>query len=181
MSISILTIGKVAISLRTLAKDCPLKKMAKNEFDMALYILSNANIETAFREAINRALGHLESAYANFPITTWDIWDKDTALWGKKNFANSICLHIAILHYMLGNNNTAKKWLLENLDNMGSIEFPKNILGSLSMNVESDFYKAIAGKEYTRIENLIQQSEYNWDRVYDHDPDDFLMGGIYSG
>ena len=184
MSTSLLTIGKLALSLTSLAKDSPLKKLAKNEYNMALYVLESANDERSIREVINRALGHLESAFINFPITTWDIWDRDTALWNKRTFANDICLHIAILHYMLGNNMIAKKWLLGNLNVMGSIDFPNQILESLSMNNESDFYKAVAGTEYTKIENLIQQSQCNWDRVYDfddNDPGPALRGGCYSG
>ncbi len=184
MSVSLLTVSKVVISLGSLAKDSPLKKLSKNEFNMALYILNSANSEQSIREAINRALVHLESAFINFPITTWDIWDCDKVLWDKKTFANSICLYIAILHYVLGNYSIAKKWLIENLDVMGSISIPKEILKSLSMDNESDFYKAVAGTDYTKIENLIQQSECNWDRVFDIDDDDpgpFLRGGAFSG
>lgn len=184
MDKSLLIISKIAISLNSLAKDSPLKKLAKNEFNMALYILSSANSEQSVREVINRALCHLESAFINFPITTWDIWDLDRALWDKKTFANSICLHIATLHYILGNHTIAKKWLIENLDVMGSIVFPKDILNSLLLNDESDFYKVVAGTEYAKIKNLIQQSESNWNRVFDfddNDPGPFLRGGAFSG
>ena len=184
MCLSFLSISKLAISLTSLAKDSPLANLAKNEYYMAVYILNSAKDEQHFREVINRALCHLESAFVNFPITTLDVWDRDTALWEKKTFANSICLHIAILHYMLGNNLIAKKWLLENLNVMGSITFPNEILSSLSMADESDFYKAVADVEYTEIENLISTSRYNYDRTYDFDDDDpgpFLTGGAYSG
>lgn len=108
MCLSFLSISKLAISLTSLAKDSPLANLAKNEYYMAVYILNSAKDEQHFREVINRALCHLESAFVNFPITTLDVWDRDTALWEKKTFANSICLHIAILHYMLGNNLIAK-------------------------------------------------------------------------
>lgn len=67
---------------------------------------------------------------------------------------------------------------------MGSITFPNEILSSLSMADESDFYKAVADVEYTEIENLISTSRYNYDRTYDFDDDDpgpFLRGGAYSG
>lgn len=184
MCLSFLSISKLAISLATLAKDSPLTSLAKNEYNMAVYILNSVKDELSIREVANRALCHLESAYVNFPITTWDVWNRDTALWGKKTFANSICLYIAILHYMLGNNLIAKKWLLENLNVMGSITFPNEVLSSLSMNDESDFYKAVAGTEHTKIDNLILQSRYNYDRAYDFDDDDpgpFLRGGAYSG
>lgn len=184
MYLSFLSISKLAISLASLSKDSPLSSLAKNEYNMAVYILKSAKDEQSIREVVNRALCHLESAFVNFPITTWDVWDRDTALWGKKTFANSICLHIAILHYMLGNNLIAKKWLFENLNVMGSITFPNDVLSSLSMTDESDFYKAVAGVEYTKIEDLISTSKYNYDRAYDRDCDDpgpFLRGGAYSG
>lgn len=183
MSASLLTIGKLALSLTALAKDSPLNKLAKNEYYMALYILKSANDSQSVREVINNALGHLESAFVNFPITTWVFWNRDRALWKKKTFANDICLHIAILHYMLGNMIIAKQWLLENLNVMGSINFPSQILKTLSMNNEYDFYKAIAGREYSKIEDLIQQSSYNWDMIfdYDDDPGPCLRGGCYSG
>lgn len=183
MNLSFLSISKLAISLTSLAKDSPLTNLAKNEYYMAVYILNSAKDEQHIREVINRALCHLESAFVNFPITTWDILDRDTALWEKKTFANSICLHIAILHYMLGNNLIAKKWLLENLNVMGSITFPNEILSSLSMADVSDFYKAVAGVDCKKIEELVQQSILNYDRAFDRDSNDLVRYGspIYSG
>lgn len=49
---------------------------------------------------------------------------------------------------------------------------------------ESDFYKAVAGVEYIKIENLISTSRYNYDRAYDFDdvdPGSGFRGGAYSG
>lgn len=40
---------------------------------MALYIPNSVNGEQSVREVVIRALCHLESAFINFPITTWDI------------------------------------------------------------------------------------------------------------
>lgn len=184
MDISILTFcSKVASSLALLAKDSPLNDMSKNEYNMALYILKDANEEKNIRDALNRALSHLESAFANFRIKTWDIWDADRVLWEKRTFANSICLHIAILHYILDNETIAKKWLF-NLDVMGSVYFPNELLKTLSLNNETDFYRLVAGADFSHLEDIIQQSEHNWEIAFDYDDDDpgpFLRGGAYSG
>lgn len=67
---------------------------------------------------------------------------------------------------------------------MGSITFPNEILSSLSMADESDFYKAVAGVEYIKIEDLICTSRYNYDRAFDFDDDDpgpVFRGGAYCG
>lgn len=186
MSISLLTVSKIAISMASLAKESPLKRIAQNEYNIALYSLnslSSVKNEQSVREIINKALCHLESAFVNFPITTWDIWDQDTALWNKRTFANSICLLIAVLNYMLGNYSIAKKWLLENLNTMGSVKFPNNILDALSMNDETDFYQAVAGVDCKKIEELVQRSKLNYGRAFDRNSDDLIRcgGSIYSG
>lgn len=165
--------SKLASLLLALSKESPLKKIAENEYRLAIYDLNMASEESNVREGLNRALTHLESAYAHYLpcITTWDIWDRDKVLWNKKTFANSMCLYIAIIHYVLGNISISQKWLIENLDDMGSIHFPTDILSFLSIKKEDEFYCKVFKEEYSKIENIISRSKGNWHSVWDYDPD----------
>lgn len=175
MEISYQVLYSVYKMIVSLSQDSPLKKIAKQEFDMANYILSSSSSESNYRECINRALTHLESAFVHFTptITTWDIWDRDRALWSKRTYANGICIRIAILHYILGNKTVAKKWLIENLNDMGSIYFPNEVLDCLKISNSESFYKDVFQSDYPQIEGVLKKSESNYDYVYsDNDSDD---------
>lgn len=180
---------KLASVLGNLSKDSPLKKVANNEYNMALYVLKAVTEESNIREGLNRALTHLESAYVHYlpNITTWDIWDQYMALHSKRTFANTLCLYISIIHYVLGNLSVSKKWLLENLDTDGSIYFPKDILTILTIQDEKSFYIEVCGTDFPILENMIASSEskYKFESEW-NDPDNwggygFGCGGLYSG
>lgn len=59
---SSLIIKMASIAVNAL-KDCPIKKTAKNELQIAIYIGSNVCNEINPREGVNRMLTHLESAF----------------------------------------------------------------------------------------------------------------------
>ena len=160
--------------IRALSLESPLKKIAKQEFEMANYILSSASLESNYRECLNRALTHLESAFIHFipTITTWDIWDADKVLWDERTYANGICVRIAILHYILGNYPVAKKWLIENLNDKGSIYFPNEVLNALSISDANNFYRELCQEDYPKILSILQKSERNHEYIYDKDFDD---------
>ena len=159
-------VSKLLISM---SQDSPLKSIANQELEMAKYILSSASSEANCRECLNRALTHLESSYVNFlpTITTWDVLSRDRVLWSKRTFANSICLHIAIIHYILGNISISKKWLLDNLNEKGGIYFPKAILDSLSVSSEDSFYHLVCQSDYHKLETILRNSNRNYYTIFD--------------
>lgn len=193
MSFSAVQMARFAIKLASimvdLSKDSPLKKVAKKEFATALYVLRDVNEESNIREGLNRALTHLESAYVNYlpNITTWDIWDPYMALHSKRTFANTLCLHISIIHYVLGNLSLSKKWLFRNLDTDGGIYFPTNILPVLTIQNEKSFYQEVCGTDSHILESMIFSSEIKYEsHCRRYDPDEWGgygpgCGGLYSG
>lgn len=183
MDITYQIVNGVSRLLISLSKDSPLKNIASREFEMAKYILSSASSETNYRECLNRALTHLESSYVNFlpTITTWDILSYDRVLWSKRTFANNICLHIAIIHYILGNISISKKWLLDNLNVKGGIYFPKDIIGYLSISSGDSFYHVVCESDYQKLEAILRESDSNYDSIFGHDdPDDPDPGPIWG-
>jgi hypothetical protein len=175
MEISYKVLYNVFKMIISLSQGSPLKKISKQEYEMANYILSSASSESNYRECLNRALTHLESAFVHFipTITTWDIWDRDRVLWSKRTYANGICVRIAIIHFILGNNSVAKKWLIDNLNDMGSIYFPNEILDCLQICDSESFYRDVFQSDYPQIASLLKESERNYDSVYsDNDSDD---------
>ena len=188
LSASVKIAAKLANILYALSQDSPLKKIAQNEYAMAICDLRNSKEESNIREALNRALTHLESAYINYLpcITTWDIWDQYSALYSKRSFANSMRIHIAILHYILGNISISKKWLFS-LDTDGEIYFPTDILSTLSIQDEDTFYKIVCGADYPELKGMIEGSERKYKFESDwKDPDNWGgygpgCGGLYSG
>lgn len=170
MEISYQVLYNVSKMILSLSQESPLKKIAKQEFEMANYILSSASSESNYRECINRALTHLESVFIHFipTITTWDIWDADNVLWDKRTYANGICVRISILHYILGNYSVAKKWLIENLNDKGSIYFPNEILNGLSISDSNIFYREVCQEDYPQILSILQESERNYEYLYDN-------------
>lgn len=180
-------ITKIASLLVSLSNNSPLKKVALGEYNMAAYVLQNIQDEQDLRETLNRSLTHLESAYIHYTpyITTWDIWDQYNALHGKKSFANTLCIYISIIHYVLGNVVASKKWLLENLDSGGSIDFPKEMIICLSLKSEDSFYKTVCGEDFCKFERIrtcsLQRYQASLDEVDKYDGYGFNDGSLYSG
>ncbi len=168
---ALLSVSKM---IANFSKESPLDKLAKQEYEMARYVLASANTESNYRECINRALTHLESAYAHYlpTIKTWDIWDKDKILSHKYAYANSICIHIAILHYILGNYSNSKKWLMENINVKGYIEFPEEIIGSFSITGSNSFYADVCKEDYPRFAAKLKQSEDYWFNIHSSNSND---------
>lgn len=186
-SLTLCNVTKIASLLISLSKDSPLKKVAQEEFTIALRDLAHSQYEQSLREPLNRALTHLESAYIHFLpcITTWDVWNQYSALHRKKSFSNTLCIYIAIIHYLLGNVVASKKWILENLDSGGSIDFPEEMLTCLSLTDEDSFYKAICGAEFEMFDNIrkcsIQRYQDSLDEVDRYDGYGFNDGALYAG
>lgn len=163
MSISYLTICKIAICVYSLTKESPLKKNARKEFEVALYVLQTVQQESNYREGLNRALTHLESAYFLYisQISTWDIWDAHTVLWNKYTYANNICIYISIIHYVLGNVEIAKKWLLENLTVEGAIYFDRKLLKEIGFEDDTQYVIQVCGTDFEKYNAIKQKSLYN--------------------
>lgn len=136
MCVDLITVTKIGVALSSLAKESPLNKAAKNEYDMAVFVLANIKEETNIREGINRALVHLESAFINYSPSLWSVTESQIT------FMNSVCLLIALLHYLLGNNSIASQWLRDGIDTDGEVTFPQGALDGLCIS-EDDFYKKI--------------------------------------
>ena len=174
MTIPYQTIIKICLFLKSLAEESPLNKYSKNEFNLALYNLSLVSSEKNIREGLNKCLVHLESAFVNYHPSTWDIWDRDRVLWDKITFKNSICLLIAIINYLLDNKITARRWLIDNLDDMGHIFFPTELLSELSIPSEMEFYRLLNCEN--AIASLKGTIEWNYRCTYgldDPDPSGF--------
>lgn len=171
MEITISTIFNVSKMVVSLSKKSPLKKIAKQEFELAKYILESVDSETNYRECLNRALTHLESAYVHFvpTINTWDVWDEDRVLWDDRTYANDICLQIAIIHFVLGNPRVSKKWLLDNINDKGGMHYPDEILTHLSFQNWDSFFKCIGESDYFELKKLMDRSESSNDRIFEND------------
>ena len=66
ITISYSAISKIVELVTTLTRECPLKKYSRNALNAAIADLNYLSYESNVREGLNRALGHLESAYHNF-------------------------------------------------------------------------------------------------------------------
>lgn len=172
--ISYLTIIKLGGVIIKLNQETPNNKDAKNSVYAAVRVMQTIKDEANPREGLNRALTHLESAFENYTPRTWDVWDKEKVLWDKKTFKNSICLIIAALHYALDNKSIARKWLVDNLDEWGSIYFPQEILEAFSMTDENEFYESIGC--LNAIKTIKSDSDSNWHYLYEqNDIDDYFV------
>lgn len=167
-------------------KDCPIKKTAKNELQIAIYIGSNVCNEINPREGVNRMLTHLESAFIAYIGTmgTWDIWDYKKVIWNQAKIQNEICIYIALAHYVLGNQKNVSKWLIYNMSTEGPWEIcaNKNIdlrdLGFQNKSVfDLDFYKKVLGEDYESFYQKVvipsNQREHEIE-IIDDDMDDYL-------
>ena len=174
-------IAKVYSLLCSEKEDSPLRGMAERQFDLALYELETFKLESNPRECLNRALTYLGSAYVNYrpTIKTWDFFDSNKVLWHKRSFANTICLYIAIIHYVLGNKAVGKKWLLDNLDDMGSIYFPKGIIETLSLPSEETFYKDLCQDDYGQLKAILNRSDSNFQDTF-NSPSMEIIDPIYG-
>lgn len=148
----------VALSL---AKDSPLKKISKNELEAAIRELNNLCYDTSKRECLNRALGHLESAFSQFEPSTWNFLDdEDRVLWDQRTYKNNLCITIAVIHYILGNTTRAKIWLTEDLSEYGWVFMSNETLNLLGMEKTEDFFNAIYkddGEYYRNLEWSIKE------------------------
>ena len=173
MSILSTSIINVSKALVLLSEDSPLESAAREQFNIAMYVLESFNDEQNHRECVNRVLTHIESAYALYvpTIKTWDIWDTDRALWGKRTYANSICMIISVLHYILGNYSVSKKWMIENLDEKGSIEVPNEILDCIPNSSLELFYKNVCKTkaDYQKIQDILSKSKNNYNYIFSED------------
>lgn len=138
--------------------ECPVKKIAKNELQMAIYVGKNVCNEINPREGLNRMLTHLESAFINYvkSMAEWDFFDYKKVKWSQAEIQNKICVYIALAHYVLGNQKNVSVWLINNM----SAEGPWKIycdgdLRDLGFQDESvfdmDFYKKILGNDYEQF------------------------------
>ena len=173
MSISILTVCKIAEFAYSLARKSPLKKNAKKEFEVAVYILQSVQQESNYREGLNRALTHLESAYFLYKsqIWTWDIWDRERVLWDDYTYANDICIYISAIHYVLGNVEIAKKWLLENLSVEGAIYFDHEFFSAIGFKDSAQYPQKVCGTDFEEYNAIKDKSMYNYKLYYDHGDD----------
>lgn len=152
----------------SLAKDSPLKKVSKRNLNAAIREINNLNYENNRRECLNRALGHLESAYSQFEPSTWNFLDdEDRVLWSQRTYKNEICMTIAVIHYVLGNIDRARVWLSEELSEFGWFSMPSDSLDMLGFSNEEEFFNAIYkdnGETYRQIESSIKM---HFDQAYD--------------
>lgn len=139
------------------------------ETKIAFFILQYAEKEIDSTDGVKRAIGHLESAYfscftclGNYKIKSKekalkDLWDVNTKL-------NSICISLSILHYIIGNVEFSKFWLIEKLTDKGSIDIPDEIMQVLS--IDKEVYLEKFGQDcYEKIKLLRMQSKTNWEKI----------------
>lgn len=187
MSVAIesLTIGaKVASLVITCLKESSLKGVAKMEAEMAILICKDLVYEENPREGLNRALTHLESAIGAYSKTigTWDIWDKDRALWPQYEIYNKVCVLIAIVHYALGNIDLVKVWLIDRMSYRGPWKIETNTedfheLGISNKNsFDETLYKHLLGNEYSKFqEKVIKPSATFYEITFSSDNDNNWM------
>lgn len=155
MDVSIII--KVVSWVMMALKECPLKKMSKNETEIAIYIAKNIKNELNPREGLNRMLTHMESAYIAYRKTmgTYNFADYERIMWGQAEILNELCLYIALVHYVLGNRKNSSLWLIENMCNKGPwricIKDPAVLkeIGLINENyTDKEFYKEILGSDF---------------------------------
>lgn len=168
MVVSFNTAIKLIGVVYSLTKDSPLKKNSKNELEAACREINNLKYEKYPRECLNRALGHLESAFSHFEPSTWNFLDdEDRALWDQRTYKNKICLLIAVIHYYLGNNIRAKTWLSEELSEYGWIFMPEGALELLGMETTEEFFEAIYGDKGETYKQIEWSIKIHNDQAYD--------------
>lgn len=146
ISLSISTVSKLAGLVLALTKECPLKKISKNELNAAIDDLEHLNSYSNIREGLNSALVHLESAYHNFEpsqnfILVW-MENNDKIYWDQRTYQNDLRIMMAVLHYALGNIDITRKWL-EELTDCGWIHIPNEALDFLGFASPNDFFRKV--------------------------------------
>lgn len=183
MEITSSTTLKLISVVYSLTQESPLRRVSKNELKAAVREVNNLKYWDNQRECLNGVLGHLESAYSQFEpgnILTVFFGDEDAMLWDQRTYKNSICMTIAIIHFVLGNVNRAKVWLSEELSEKGWVEMPVSSLELLGFNKIEDFFNAIFqdnGKEYKRLTDAIK---YNRDEINNSRSVGFGSGGDFD-
>lgn len=156
MGLSASCICKLISIVYSLSKKSPLKKVSKNELEAAIRDAEGLKYESNQRECLNRVLCHLESAYTHFEPKTWNFLDDENrVLWDQRTYKNSICMAIAVIHYILGNLSQSKRWISEELSEYGWINMPEGSLSLLGMNGYEDFFNSIFmdnGETYRQLE-----------------------------
>ena len=146
ITISYSAISKIVELVTTLTRECPLKKYSRNALNAAIEDLNYLSYESNVREGLNRALGHLESAYHNFePSRNFILeWTEniDRIYWDQRTYQNDMRIIMAVIHYALGNVDRARIWLNE-LTTYGWIHVPSEALELLGLSNPSDLFKRI--------------------------------------
>lgn len=171
ISLSISIVSKLAGLVLALTKDCPLKKISKNELNAAIDDLEHLNSYSNIREGLNSALVHLESAYHNFEPSTWNFMDdKNKVLWAQRTYKNNICMTIAIIHYLLGNVALSKIWLTDKLSEYGSIweHMPDEVHELVGLNNTKDFFNSIFNDNGETYQSKKKSIELNYESANDH-------------
>lgn len=160
VSIGVTQFFKVASIVISVLKECPLRKAAKIQLDMALRIGHDVLNEQNPREGLNRMLTHLESAYGAYAhsMGTWDIWDYEKVMWSQARTLNTISVHMALVHHVLGNDKNASSWLLDGMSNEGPWDIyigNEDDLKGLDFKNITEFYKVVLGDKFHEFENKI--------------------------
>ena len=164
MEITSSTTLKLISVVYSLTQESPLRRVSKNELKAAVREVNNLKCWDNQRECLLGVLGHLESAYSQFEpgnILAVIFGGEDAMLWDQRTYKNSICMTIAIIHYVLGNVDCAKVWLTEELSDKGWVEMPDCSLELLGFNKIEDFFNAIYhdhGRTYHQLKGSI---DYN--------------------
>ena len=168
MIITTSSVYKLIAIIRALAKESPLKRVSKNELEAAEREINNIKYENNKRECLNRALGHLESAYSHFTPSTWNFLDdEDRVLWDQRTYKNDICITIVIIHYFLGNSIRAKKWIEDELSEYGWIHIPQDAIQLIGFDDAKKFFSELFHDNGEKYDQLQWSTKFHFDQAFD--------------
>lgn len=141
------------IVTRFLAEE-PLSKVVQGHIDSAIDDCRNIQQENNYHATFIRVITNLSAAYHIHinSIRTWKWGDSmKISLFYQHEKSNRICLFIACIYFVLGNQNMVEEWLLKKMSPQG----PYNNLG-----IELFTYEQMLGKNYEYfIENIAKPSD----------------------
>lgn len=167
MEITYTSAIKLISLVHSLTRESPLKKVSRNELEAAIREIKNLKCEKRPRECLNKALCHLESAYSQFELSTWNFLDDEVrVLWDQRTYKNTICLAIAVIHFYLDNKERAKAWLSDELSEYGWIFMPNQALNLLEFSSTKDFFNAVYGDNGETYEQIKRAIKFHNDQAY---------------
>lgn len=167
-------IYKVVSSIATACEKGALKGVSYEHCKATIDDCNNIRVENNYPASLNRIIMHLSTAYSTYSNSIWSIkmgGAKKKSLWRQYKKINFLCLALANIYHIQGNQNMVNYWLLDKMSSKGpwrslGIEvFSYNELLGNNYKIFEERIIIPSDKVYDDIENYEEAKREHWEEV----------------